>query len=95
MRLNGRTDANQTEIVDALRKAGADVIDMHRVGGGFPDLLISFRKCLYLMEVKTADGKLNEAEVRWHKRHGVEMPVYIVHSIDEALKVIGVIEEPT
>ena len=89
MRQDGRTDSNQAEIVEALRKAGADVIDMHRVGGGFPDLLIAYNGWLTLMEVKSPNGKLNEAELRWHERHGVEMPVHIVHNVDEALRTIG------
>ena len=90
MRQAGRVDSNQAEIVEALRKAGADVIDMHRVGGGFPDLLICYGGYLTLMEVKSPTGKLNKAELRWHERHGVEMPVHIVHNIDEALRTIGV-----
>ena len=52
MRRAGRTDANQKEIVDALRRAGASVHVTSSVGGGFPDLVVGFRGKNYLMEVK-------------------------------------------
>ena len=53
MRYAARVDANQPEIVDALRKAGASVWII-----GLPvDLLVGFRGKTMLMEVKTMTGK--------------------------------------
>lgn len=55
-----KVDANQAEIVDALRKAGATVQPLHRVGSGCPDLLVGYRGANLLMEVK--DGSLSPSE---------------------------------
>lgn len=44
MRRAARTDANQVEIVSALRAIGCSVSDTSGVGGGFPDLAVGFRK---------------------------------------------------
>lgn len=87
---HGKRDANQAEIVEALRKAGASVLDLADVGHGCPDLLVGYagRDWLILMEIKTPTGKLTPDEVlfaqTWHGH------VYVVRSIDEALAVIGI-----
>lgn len=53
MRYAARVDANQAEIVAALRKAGASVWFI-----GLPvDLLVGFQGKTMLMEVKTLTGK--------------------------------------
>lgn len=87
-----RVDANQKEIVAALRKVGATVQTLHEVGKGCPDLLVAFRGVNYLLEVK--DGKktpskqrLNEDEQEWHAKWGG--PVHVVRSVDEAIRVLG------
>ena len=55
MRYAARVDANQPEIVEALRKVGASVWVI-----GLPvDLLVGFRGQTLLMEVKTVTGKRN------------------------------------
>ena len=55
MRHAARVDANQAEIVAALRAAGASVWII-----GLPvDLLVGFRGQSLLMEVKTVTGKRN------------------------------------
>ena len=86
-------DANQSEIVDALRKAGASVTPTHRAGEGFPDLAVGFRGVTYLVEVKdgakppSARG-LTEPQVRWHgawRGHKA-----IAYTVADALAVIGV-----
>lgn len=64
---NAKTDRNQKEIVDALRKAGFSVQDLSKVGKGCPDLLVSKYGCNYLIEVKDGlKSKLNECQVKWH-----------------------------
>jgi hypothetical protein len=89
-----KVDDNQAEIVQALRDAGASVQPIHTIGRGCPDLLVAFRNCNYVFEVK--DGRkppsarvLTDDEVRWHREWNG--PVEIVSSIDEALRAIGVI----
>ncbi len=90
-----RVDSNQAEIVEALRKVGCSVQDLHEVGHGCPDLLVGlfFRGLWHeniLMEVKSAKGKLNETEAAWHA--GWRGQVAVVHSAEEALAAIGIID---
>ena len=52
MRRAAKTDANQAEIVAALRNIGASVHDTSAVGRGFPDLVVGMRGRNYLIECK-------------------------------------------
>ena len=95
MRRAARVDANQAEVVEALRGVGASVTTTHTIGQGFPDLAVGFRGRTYLLELK--DGqlppsrrKLTPDEQRWHEEwrgHAV-----VVNDADEALRVIGAVE---
>ena len=83
-----RVDANQTEIVEALRAVGASVFLLHAVGCGCPDLLVGFRGINYLLEIKHGrHTKLTPAEQRffvsWNGR------TEVVRTVDDAYKVIG------
>lgn len=87
-----KVDANQKQIVKALRDAGATVQHLHAVGAGCPDLLVGFRGINYLMEVK--DGhkppsarKLTDDQVTWHRDWRGN--AHVVKSITEALAVLG------
>lgn len=86
-----RKDANQPEIVDGLEKVGASVIDASAIGGGFPDLVVGYKKRTFLLEVKNpkAKGKLNELQeiffATWRGQ------VAVVNNLEEALAVIGAI----
>ena len=84
-----KPDENQPVIISALEKAGALVHDMSLMGSGFPDLLVGYRSCFYLLEVKVGKRKLNKLQVPFHeKRHGYN--IYIVSSPEEAFAVLGV-----
>lgn len=90
MRRAARVDANQEEVVAALRKIGAVVTPLHAVGNGVSDLLVSFRQKWLVMEVK--DGakppsarKLTPDEERWIGEQ--RAPVYIVTSPLEAVDI--------
>ena len=85
MRRAARIDANQSEIVDALRSAGAQVQSLAAVGRGVPDLLVGFRGRLFLFEVKQPGAALTPDEARWHGQWG-DMPLFVVRSVDEALE---------
>lgn len=91
MRRAGRTDSNQTAVVDALRAVGAKVAITSQVGGGFPDLVVTFRDCVHLLEVKDGDKppsarRLTPAELEFARQH----PVAVVCTPAEALRAIGV-----
>ena len=85
-----RVDANQSEIVEALRAVGASVFLLHAVGCGCPDLLVGFRGVNYLMEIKQGRyAKLTPAEHRFFDSwHGYAS---IVRTVDEAYEEIGAI----
>lgn len=91
MRLTGRVDGNQREIVEALRKAGCSVAILSDVGKGIPDLSVGYLGRTIWMEVKSPGGKLTPAEEKfrdnWHGSYA------IVHNIDEALEAMGILEE--
>ena len=87
-----KVDANQKQVVKALRDAGATVQHLHAVGAGCPDLLVGFRAINYLMEVK--DGhkppsarKLTPDQVVWHDQWRGN--AHVVKSVTEALAVLG------
>jgi hypothetical protein len=78
-----RVDANHPAIVKGLRKIGAGVTSMARLGGGVSDLLVSFRQRWYVMEVKAEDGVLSNDQKTWiGEQHA---PVYTIRSLDEAV----------
>ena len=98
-----KRDANERDIIIALRARGATVEQLD--GYGVPDLLVAFRGRLYLLEVKEpsrVDGKahkrsdskypeLTPAQVRWWSAwsdHFHCRPT-IVHNPDEARCAVG------
>ena len=92
VRRAAKVDRNQSEIVDALRKAGATVTPTHTAGAGFPDLCAGYRGKTYLIEVKDGElppssRRLTAPQVEWHdewKGHAC-----VVTCVDEALAAIG------
>ena len=86
-----RTDANQKEIVDALRSVGASVYITAGVHKGFPDLCVGYRKRTWLLEVK--DGSKPPSARKLTPAQGEFFASFrgaaaIVHSIEEALEVV-------
>ncbi len=89
MRRKARTDDNQQQIVDALRKAGATVASLHQAGGGIPDLLVGFRGKNSLIEIKGKKGKLTKAQIEFFAKWRGK--AYVCRTIDEALTAIEAI----
>ena len=90
MRWAAKVDANQAEIVEALRQVGASVLVLSRVGQGCADLAAGIRGETFFLEVKSGKGKLTPAEQefmdKWRGHYA------IVRTPEEALRAIGVIE---
>jgi hypothetical protein len=89
MRRAARTDANQTQIVEALRKCGASVQSLAAVGKGVPDLLVGLRGRNYLLECKDGDKppsarKLTPDQEQWHLKWAGQ--VLTVTSAEDALR---------
>lgn len=96
MRRAARTDSNQTQIVQALRRAGATVISLADQGSGVPDLLIGFAGKTALMEVKDgskppSERTLTPMQLLFHAqwRGGT---LAVVNDIEGALRVLKVME---
>jgi Holliday junction resolvase len=96
MRRAAKIDANQEQVVQALRAAGATVQSLAGVGVGVPDLLVGHQGKTILLEVK--DGRkvpsarrLTEDQLKWHGawRGG---PLAVVDGVDAALRVLGVLK---
>lgn len=97
MRIAAKVDANQPEIVKALRTIpGLRVEPLHMVGRGVPDLLIGWMGKNYLIELKDGEKppskrKLTMDEKMWHKKWAGQ--VAVCNDLDECLKVLGISTE--
>lgn len=94
-----KVDANQPEIVAALRKAGAFVQPLHTVGNGCPDLLVGYAQQTAVVECK--DGSkppsarlLTPDQERWHRdwRGGL---LAVVTDVEGALRVLATMRGET
>lgn len=82
-----KVDANQADIVKALRKMGASVQSLRKIGQGCPDLLVAWRQKHLLFEVKDgskppSQRQLTDDEKKWIAAW--RGPVVIVTSVFEA-----------
>jgi len=85
-RLRGKkVDANQAEIVTALRKAGCRVLSLAPMGKNVADLLVSYRGQLYLLEVKMPAAAIRDDQVAWLNEWGGTL----VRGPIEALRAVG------
>ena len=87
-----RIDANQNEIVAALRKRGATVRVITQ-GDGIPDLMVGYQGHTILIEVKDGQKppsarKLTEAEQKFFDEWTGGLLV-VVNSVEEALEVLN------
>ena len=92
MRTAAKVDANQGEIVQALRDMGCSVELLHRVGKGCPDILVGLRGHNWLMEIKDGSKpysrrKLTPDEKEWHEKWRGQKAV--VKSVDEAVALVN------
>lgn len=55
MRRAARADSTQPDIVRALTQMGYDIIYLHQLGGGYPDLLVGIAGDLDLVECKSGE----------------------------------------
>ena len=96
MRRAAKVDANQEQIVEALRAVGATVQTLAAVGKGVPDLLVGYQGKTILLEVKDgrrppSERRLTEDQLVWHGawRGG---PLAVVDGVDAALRALGAIK---
>ena len=80
-----RTDANQSIIIEALQKAGYQVINLSRAADGVPDLLVvSKANAIILLEVKSTHGDLTQRELEFFENF--RGPLHIVRTPEEAIE---------
>lgn len=95
-RFEFHADANQEPIVEALKAAKAKVWPMDKAGDGIGDLLVGYKRRLFILEVKnpaTENQKkpwksLRPDQVKFHTFFA-GYPVFIVFTPAEALAAIG------
>lgn len=92
MRRAAKVDANQHEIVDALRGVGASVSITSAVGEGFPDIAVGYKGQNLLLEIKDgskppSDRKLTPAQQKWHREWCGT--VLVVETVKDAFRAIG------
>ena len=90
-----RVDENHGSIVNALRSAGAVVIDTSHIGGGIPDLWVTSRRFTGWLEVKNgakppSARRLTEAEAKFFAMVNREKSTHahIVLSAQQALNLV-------
>jgi hypothetical protein len=97
MRRRAKVDANQAEIVSALRKAGRSVVDLSAVGNGCTDLLVGWGGQMFgkniLMEIKNdkaqkSDRVLTKAQIDFHRDW--RGPIVVVETVEDALEAAGI-----
>jgi len=93
MRRACKIDRNQTEIVKALRKAGAFVLITSQLKNSF-DILAGFRGKLYAVEIKDGElpaskRKLTPGELKCKEGlESVGVTYHVINSVEEALEMI-------
>lgn len=89
MRRAAKIDANQPEIVAALRAVGCSVQTLAMVGKGCPDILVGIGKVNLLMEIKGEKGTLTDDQEDWHEAWRGQLA--IVRSVEEALALVDAV----
>ncbi len=88
-----KKDANHKDVVDALEKLGAGVVDLSSVGCGVPDLVVWCKDVWHLVDIKnanTAYGKrgLNKRQRDW-ATNWKGGPVYMLYTIEDAAELVN------
>ena len=89
-----RTDGNQAQIVNELRRCGLSVFHTHTVGDGFPDIVAGWKGTNYLFEIKDptqppSKQKLTPDEERLRKEW--RGTIFTITTAEEALQTVGAI----
>lgn len=88
-----RTDKNHLPLMEQIRQIpGAEVLSIHTIGRGAPDLILGFAKRNYLLEVKDpkqppSKRRLTEDEEKFHKSWPGS--VHVVETLADVLRIIN------
>lgn len=86
-----KIDANQTKIVETLRKKRYSVAHTHMVGDGFPDIIVGVAGHNFLFEIKNPEQppskrRLTKDEERFHKEWKGD--VFVIETAAQAITVV-------
>ena len=95
MRYAKKVDANHSQVVSALRSAGALVEDLSAAGNGLPDILVGINGRFALFEIKDGNKpksaqKLTDAQERFHEKWA-GFPICTVDGPEAALRHLKVL----
>lgn len=82
-------------MVADLRDMGLHVHPTHRLGSGFPDLIVSGYSLraaavvALLVEVKSKGGTLTDDEKKFHQQYPEDGPLIVAYSADDVLVWFG------
>ena len=85
--LKKKVDSNQAQIIADLKKIGVSVLNLSRVGGGCPDILVGWQGKNILIEIKTAKGNLNDSQIEFFEQW--KGPKFVCKSINEIIEIIN------
>lgn len=92
-----RKDINQKQIIEALNKLGASVINLSNVGGGVPDIIVGFRGLTIPIEIKN--------DSNWYGKKGLSTSqktfraswrggeIYTANTIDDIINILQSAED--
>ena len=80
-----KRDLNHAEVTRFLKGCGCSVHDTSKVGGGFPDIAVGFRRHTFLVEIKSANGRLLESQKNFGNNWAGDLPI-VAYSGEEAMK---------
>lgn len=91
-----RIDRNQNEIVQFFRNSGFSVAITSGLGAGFPDVVLGFQGCNFLVEIKDGNKppsaqKLTDAESKFFDQWKGQ--VCIINSIEAAINLVNEIRK--
>jgi hypothetical protein len=97
-RHHAHKDKNHDEIVETVRAAGLGVKDTFRVGGGFPDIIVSGysllterRETLFVEIKENENAKVRESQIEWASDFQGEF--MIAWTAEQILEWFGRVEE--
>ena len=82
-----KVDSNQAQIIADLKKIGVSVLNLSRVGGGCPDILVGWQGKNILIEIKTAKGDLNDLQIEFFEQWKGQK--FVCKSINEIIEIIN------
>ena len=82
-----KTDSNQQEILNDLKRLGISYFVASGVGAGFPDIVVGFRGLNWFIEIKTETGKQTKPQIKFEESWQGQYA--ICRSTEQVLEVIG------